>query len=201
MRILRGISEESLDAVKLMLRISAQKRGHAIDVLDMPFFAGAPSDSPSNTPTSERRTPLQMPAKSMITIPVSKSAANRMMGMSEGMSDTGSVERIVNTSKNAISGVVNSSILTSKKDEKPNMDVSRRYALQGRKHCEKGSTSLGDDPYQNPSSSEHSHDFAVSELTNGSHRVGKGFRSQVRASIHLSTIGKLHSQIMPKTQE
>ena len=161
----------------------------------MSFFAGAPSDSPSNTPTSAQRTPLQMPAKSVVNIPV------RMIGMSEGMSDNGSIERIVNTSKNAIiSGIVNSSIL-SKKEEKPRNDVSRRFTLQGRKHCEKGSTSLGDDPYQNPSSSEHSHDFAVSELTNGSHRVSKGFRSQVRASIHLGTIGKLHSQIMMRTQE
>lgn len=56
-KILRGISDEALDAVKLMLRISAQKRGLAIDVLELQFFAGAQSDSPSNTPTSEQRTP------------------------------------------------------------------------------------------------------------------------------------------------
>jgi male germ cell-associated kinase len=37
-KYLEGIGEDALDAVKLMLKISAQKRGSATAVLQLPFF-------------------------------------------------------------------------------------------------------------------------------------------------------------------
>ena len=116
--------------------------------------------------------------------------------MSEGLSDAGSLERIQNANmsgvSNSLAGAHKSSVMSIKKEDSTRMDAPRRFAILGRKHCEKGSTSLGDD-YQNISSPESSNDFGVSELTSGSNRAKIGCRSQVRASLHLGTIGKLHS--------
>ena len=39
MKVIEGISNDAHEALKLMLKISAQKRGSAYEVLDMPFFS------------------------------------------------------------------------------------------------------------------------------------------------------------------
>jgi hypothetical protein len=54
---LEGIGDEALEAVKLMLKISAQKRGTAAQALELPFFLTPDIKTPSTQETHSKHSP------------------------------------------------------------------------------------------------------------------------------------------------
>ena len=60
MKYLHGISEEAHEAIKLMLKISSQKRSNAIEALEQPFLAD------DQTPSTQDSTNLQLNSPSQL---------------------------------------------------------------------------------------------------------------------------------------
>ena len=60
MKYLHGISDEAHEAIKLMLKISSQKRSNAIEALEQPFLAY------DQTPSTQDSTNLQLNSPSQL---------------------------------------------------------------------------------------------------------------------------------------